>query len=110
MLDTLVAIVRLPCSPEPFPKSLDILACNFGSDATNIAVLQSSYLHLSKRVLDAIRTTDTPVMASSGTSTAQNIGLTIVDEHKPHLVFSSRTDGENLKIFCQVLFELRFTR
>ena len=29
---------------------------------------------------------------------------------KPHPVFSSRSDGENLKIFCQILFELRFAR
>ena len=98
MLDTLVVIVRLPCGSEPLPRSLDILACNYGTEATNTAILQSSYLHLSKRVLDAIRTTDTSVMASSGLSTAQNIGLTIVDEHKPHLVFSARVNdlGESV--------------
>ena len=98
MLDTLVTIVRLPCSSEPLPMSPDILACYFGADATDTAVLQTSYLHLSKRVLDAVRSTDTPVMASSGASAARNLGLTIVDEHKPHLVFSARVNdlGESV--------------
>ena len=90
MLDTLVAVVRLPCNSEPLPTSTDILACNFGADATNTAVLQTSYLHLSKRVLDAVRTKDAPVKASSGPSSDRNLELTIVDENKPHLVFSAR--------------------
>jgi len=90
MLDTLVAVVRLPCNSEPLPKSPDILACNFGADETNTAVLQTSYLHLSKRVLDAVRTKDAPVMASSGPSSDRNLELTIIDEHKPHIVFSAR--------------------
>ena len=98
MLDTLVAIVRLPCGSELLPMSPDILACYFGADATNIAIQRTSYLHFSKRVLDAIRTTDSPVMASSGSLPGQNLGLTIVDEHKPHLVFSARVNdlGESV--------------
>jgi len=98
MLDTLVAIVRLPCSSEPLPRSPDILACYFGADATDTAILQSSYLHLSKRVLDAVRSTDTSVMASSGASSGRNLALTVVDKHKPHLVFSARVNdlGESV--------------
>lgn len=98
MLDTLVAIVRLPCSSERLPTSPDILACYFGADATDDAVLQSSYLRLSKRVLDAVRSTDAPVMACSGASSGRNLALTVVDEHKPHLVFSARVNdlGESV--------------
>lgn len=98
MLDTLVAIVRLPCGSETLPTSPDILACYFGADATDTAVLQTSYLHLSKRVLDAVRSTDAPVMASSGASSGRNLALTVVDEHKPHLVFSARVNdlGESV--------------
>ena len=71
MLDTLVAIVRLPCGSESLPKSPEILACHFGRSATNTPILQTS-LHFSKRVLDAVRSTDTPVRASSGSSSERN--------------------------------------
>jgi signal transduction histidine kinase len=92
MLNTLIAVVRLPCDAEPLPKSPDILACHFGAGQANTAALQTSYLHLSKRVLDAVRSTDAPVKASSGPSSERNMGLTIVDEHVPHLVFAARVN------------------
>lgn len=92
ILDALVAIVRLPCSSEPLPRSPDILACHFGGGGTNAVGLQTSNLYLSKRVLDAVRSTDAPVMASSKPSGDQNLMLTIVDEHEPHLVFSARVN------------------
>ncbi len=90
MFDTLVAVLRLPCSSQPLPKSPEILACQFGEDPTDAAVLQTYYMHFSKRVLDAVRSTDSPVMAGSRQSSDQDLKLTIVDEHKPHLVFSAR--------------------
>lgn len=98
LLDTLVAIVRLPCTPKPLPKSPDILACNFGKDVANTGVLQTSNLHLSKRVLDAVRSTDAPVMASSGPSTDEKMILTVVDEYEPHIVFCARVNdlGESV--------------
>ena len=96
MLDTLVAIVRLPCKSEPLPNPPDVLSFNFGS-----RVIQSdreAYLHFSRRVLEAVRSTNTPVMASSGRSSQQDIALTIVDDYKPHVVFSARVNdlGENI--------------
>ena len=90
MLETLVAIVRLPCSSEPLPTVPNILACHFGAGQTDMSVDQASSLHLSKRVLDRIRSTNAPVMASSGRSSDHDIALTIVDEHKPHVVFCAR--------------------
>ncbi len=89
-LNTLVAIVRLPCKPQTLPDSPDILACHFGDKENSAAVLQATDLHLSKRVLDAIRSNDTPVMASSGVSSDTDMMLTVVDTKKPHLVFSAR--------------------
>jgi signal transduction histidine kinase len=88
MLDTLVAIVRLPCNPEPLPASPDVLAFGFGASQTDVA--QASYLPFSRRVLDAVRSAEAPVMASSGKASGRNIALTIVDEHKPHVVFAAR--------------------
>jgi signal transduction histidine kinase len=57
-------------------------------------------MHFSKRVLDAVRSTDAPVMASSGRSAGRKMELTIVDEHKPHLVFSARINdlGESIDV------------
>ncbi|MHC4068150.1 MAG: ATP-binding protein [Planctomycetota bacterium] len=92
ILDTLVAIVRLPCGSEPLPGSPEILACHFGGDVRNAAILQTSYLHFSKRVLNAIRSMDVPVMASSKPSANQDLTLTVVDEDKPHVVFSARVN------------------
>jgi signal transduction histidine kinase len=100
ILDTLVAVVRLPCNSEPLPKSPDILAYHFGGATTNPAALETFYMHFSKRVLDAVRSTDAPVMASSGRSAGRKMELTIVDEHKPHLVFSARINdlGESIDV------------
>jgi signal transduction histidine kinase len=96
MLDTLVAIVRLPCNSEPLPIPPDVLSFHFGSREINTA--QTSYLHFSKRVLEAVRSTNAPVMASSGRSSERDIALTIVDEYKPHVVFSARVNdlGETI--------------
>ena len=91
-LNTLVAIVRLPCSTEPLPKSPDVLACHFGGGVENILNMQTSNLNFSKRVLETIRTQDRPVMASSGPSSQKRLELTIVDKAKPHLVFCARVN------------------
>jgi signal transduction histidine kinase len=90
MLNTLVAIVRLPGKGEPLPKTPDILAFHFGTLQTDVA--QTSYLHFSRRVLEAVRSTDAPVMASSGKSSGRDIALTIVDVVKPHVVFAARVN------------------
>ena len=92
ILDTFVAVVRLPCHPEPLPQSPEILACRFGMDSTDAKNLQSFYLHFSKRVLDAVRSAEAPVMASSKVSPDEKMVLTVVDEHKPHVVFAARVN------------------
>jgi len=69
MLDTLVAIVRLSGGPEGLPASPEILACNLGAHVTDIEMMDTSFLHLSKRVL-----------------------VTVVDTHKPHVVFCARVN------------------
>ena len=108
MLDTLVAIVRLPCNSEPLPTIPEILACHFGADQTDMSIRQASSLHLSKRVLDRIRSTKAPVMASSGRSSDRDVALTIVDEYRPHVVFCARVHdlGETVDaLYVDVLQE-----
>ncbi len=90
MLDTLVAIVRLPCNSEPLPTVPDILACHFGVGQTDVSDLKLSSLHLSKRVLDKARSSNAPVMANSGRASDHDIALTILDEYRPHVVFCAR--------------------
>jgi len=96
MLDTLIAIVRLPCNSEPLPTPPDVLSFNFGN--REIRSDREVYLHFSKRVLEAVRSTNAPVMASSGRSSQRDIALTIVDDYKPHVVFSARVNdlGESI--------------
>ncbi len=98
MLDTLVAIVRLPCSTDLPTGSPEILTCHFGGRVRGISVPQTFHLHLSKRVLDAIRSTSAPVMASSRPSSGRAQELTVIDEHEPHLVFAARVNdsGESI--------------
>jgi signal transduction histidine kinase len=106
MFNTLVAIVRLPHSAEPMSGPPEIIACNLGPNTTDISMLQASSLHLSKRVLEAVRKTDVPVMASSGPSSDGNLVLTVVDTHKPHVVFSARVHdlGETIDaIYIDIL-------
>ena len=105
MLDALVAFVRLPSSSEPLPLSPQILACNFGGSAIKDAV-QTSNIHLSKRVLEAVRSTDIPVMARSGPSSDKKLVLTVVDEVTPHVVFSapiSKSAGVIDAIYLDIL-------
>jgi len=88
VLDALVAFVRLPRALDSLPGSPQILACHFGKDATKDAATQTSNMHLSKRVLETVRSTSTPVMARSGPS-ERGMVLTIFDEEAPHIVFSA---------------------
>ncbi|HUS72387.1 MAG TPA: SpoIIE family protein phosphatase [Sedimentisphaerales bacterium] len=104
MLEALVAFVRLPPSSEPLPNSPHVLACHFSRDATDIAGEQTCNLCLSKRVLDAVRSMDTPVIASSHLFSKQNLDLTVVDEHEPHLVFSARVNDGDVRGVVDALY------
>jgi signal transduction histidine kinase len=107
MLDTLVAIVRLPCSSDPVPAAPDILACHFGGGMMGAQALGTSNLHLSKRVLDAVRSADTPVMARSRPSPDRNLVLTVVDESSPHVVFGARVNelGDSVDVLYVDILE-----
>ncbi len=100
ILDTLVAVVRLPTNPRPLPKSPDVLALHFGGEGTNPALLQSSYIHFSRRVLEAVRSTDSPVMAGNKQPSGEGLALTVVDKQRPHLVFAGQVNdlGDALDI------------
>jgi signal transduction histidine kinase len=92
MLDTLVAVVRLPGRSQPLPKSPDVLALHFGTAGSDPALLQTSYIHFSRRVLEAVRTTDSPIMAGGKQPSSDGLMLTVVDKHRPHLVFAGQVN------------------
>jgi len=92
MLDTLVAIVRLPRDSDPVPTEPDILACHFGGGIRGAQVVGTSNIHLSRRVLDAVRSADSPVMGRSRPSAERDLVLTVVDESSPHVVFGARVN------------------
>lgn len=99
LLDTLVAIVRLPAGSDDLPRMPEILACHFGSADVDAAV-DRSYLHFSKRVLEAVRSSEAPVMAGSGSTGGQDMMLTVVDDYKPHVVYAARVNevGESVDV------------
>ena len=100
MLNTLVAVVRLPSAEQPLPDSPDILACHFGDSETSSTVLETTDMYLSKSVLEAIRAGDAPVMAGSGASSDTDMMLTVIDTQKPHLVFAARVRSDHVHVIA----------
>jgi len=111
MLDTLVAIVRLPCSSDSSSGPPEILSCHFGGRARSTPLPQAFHLHLSRRVLHAVQTTNVPVMASSRPSSGRARELTVIDEHEPHLVFAARVNesGESIDTLYIDILEKKST-
>ena len=104
-LNALVTIVRLPTHHEPLPQSPEILACHFRTSGPEVPSTQAFHFHLSKRVLEAVRSRDTPVMASSEAAADQDPGLTIADTSDPHVVFAAHVNnlGETIDVlYCDV--------
>ena len=85
---TAALVVRLPRSPQKAPTSPEILACHFGGESENSPAPQPPNLHLSRRVLDAVRSTDEPTMAKSVHSADSLLTLTVEDEQTPRSVLS----------------------
>ncbi len=83
---TVAAVLRLPKNTRPLPASMDILAYHFGSDPDNSTALDKANFCLSRRVIEAVKSTSKAVMATSTHSSDAEINLTVVDEHTPRAV------------------------
>ncbi len=92
MLDALVAIVRLPSDAQPLPESPDVLTVHLGASEKDVGRTDNPCIHFSKRVLDATRQTPSPVMAGSVHASAEDLRLTVIDELRPHRVFSAQVN------------------
>lgn len=83
---TVAAILKLPPKTEPLPDSIDILARCFGDGNDDCSVKNTTNFWLSRRVVDAVRTTSKAAMATSLQSSNKGIVLTVIDEHTPRAV------------------------
>ena len=97
---TVAAVLKLPKKTEPLPNSINILARCFGNNTDDSAVRDTANFWLSRRVVEAVRTTGKAVMATSMHSSDTGMILTIVDEHTPRAVIcaplSDVTDAVDL--------------
>jgi len=82
--ETVAVVIRLPGPPQPLPPSPTVLACSFGGSRRSAG--EAANLHLSRRVLESVRTGNGAVMASNAGAEQANLGLTIVDDQRPRAV------------------------
>jgi len=93
MFHALAAVVRLSVGSQGMTQSPEIVACHFGTAEDRTALQAKSVIHLSRRVLEAASSTDTPVKATNASSGPGNMLLTVSDTHRPHVVFAVRISG-----------------
>jgi sigma-B regulation protein RsbU (phosphoserine phosphatase) len=106
IFDSLVVFVRLPSNSEPLTGCPEILAWDFGRQSTQGEGPESFNLHLSQRVLNAVRSTQNAVMARSGPSSSKQMSLTIVDQANPHIVYSApvgNLEDETDALYIEIL-------
>ncbi|MHC4458922.1 MAG: SpoIIE family protein phosphatase [Planctomycetota bacterium] len=83
---TVAAVLRLPENAESPEKSPDILACHFGGNLEEPTTQDVANLCLSRRVLEAVRSSGNATMAKSAHSLDGEMALTLSDEHSPRAV------------------------
>ena len=84
--ETAALVLRLPEKAEPLPQSPEIIACCLGDNPDDATAQDVTNLHLSRRTLEAVRSTGNAVMATSTRSAGADVFLTISDEHRPRAV------------------------
>jgi len=85
--ETAAVVLRLPAEPQPLPSSPEIFAGHFGGESEHEPEDDTRELHLSRRVLEAVRSADGAVMATNARSSAKGLKLTVDDGRTPRTVF-----------------------
>ena len=75
------AVVRLPCAPEPLPSAPQVLACAVGGAPAEGA----SRLHLSRRLLERVRTTGESVTAGTAKWSSGDLSPTAANDLNPRM-------------------------
>jgi phosphoserine phosphatase RsbU/P len=100
--DTAAAVLRTAKPPRPLQDSVKVLACHLGGPQEVDTGHVAAALQFSTRVLETVRNTGNPVLASSNADpmSATQMALTIVDEHEPRAVCSAPvcSTGETLDV------------
>ena len=86
---TVAVVVRIPVGEGPLVNGPGILASHFGGRAVGAVEATDENLHISRRVIEAVRDTGNAVMATSARSSEQDLQLTVVDERAPRAVLCS---------------------
>ena len=81
---TVAVVIRLPLADEALPPSPEVLACHIGGADAASGILN---LHISRRVLEAVRESGQSVMAGDVGGAAPGVGLTVADDDAPRAVF-----------------------
>lgn len=87
--ETFSLVLRLPTGSQPISDSPKVIACHLGGRAPGSFDIQNENLHISRRVIHAVRTTGNAVMASSAQTSERDMMLTVVDERMPRAVLCS---------------------
>ena len=94
---TAALVVRLSRSQQQVPSTPEVVACHLGGKAGSSSEPRVPNLHLSRRVLEAVRSKNQPVMAKSVHTADSFSTLTVEDEQTPRAVFCAPvSDGQNL--------------
>ncbi len=84
--NTVALVVRLPKSSLPLPPSPQVLACHLAAESGAAPAPGAENVYLSRRVLEAVRSSKEPVMARSAHLAETELSLTLVDERRPRAV------------------------
>ena len=82
------AVLRLPGEAVALPQCPEILACCLGGSPEGGAQSDMTNLCLSRRTLEAVRTTGDAVMAQSVHASEARFALTVSDSHNPRAVIA----------------------
>lgn len=85
---TLAAVVRLAGGPKQPAGPLEVLACYLGAEDGPVAG-SGAKLHISRRILEAVRAGGSPAMRGGSPDRAGGGDLTIVDARHPRAVFAA---------------------
>jgi hypothetical protein len=100
---TVAAVLRLPENTKELPKSPEILACFFSGGADAATIEDMTNLCLSRRTLEAVRTSGDAVMAKSTLSSDTDMVLTISDKHSPRAVICAPLSDVTEVVDCLYL-------
>ena len=83
---TVAVVVRLPGASRALPTSPELLACHVGG-LEGPGPRGTPSLHLSRRLLEAVRTTGGPVMAGNVRFAGGQLDLTVSGQDRPRAAF-----------------------